>query len=132
MPVRICIAHIAAGVELAHTSSGSCVEVEGGGAEKHAPEVEEKAAPEDEAAVPEKLADDVMKLPRWKRVLYHLFPKLQKSKHEMAMGGMAMGGMPSEAYNWKQCLLFVVELERRVRASDNDYNCQFKYAVSVH
>ena len=37
----------------------------------------------DEAAVPEKLADDVVKLPLWRRVLYTMYPKLQKSKNEM-------------------------------------------------
>ncbi len=34
----------------------------------------------DEAAVPEKLADDVILPPLWKRVIFRAFPKLEKSK----------------------------------------------------
>lgn len=33
-----------------------------------------------EAAVPEKLADDVVKPPLWKRVLYTIIPALEKGK----------------------------------------------------
>lgn len=42
----------------------------------------EQPTTSDEAAlVPEKLADDVMKPPLWRRVLYRVFPKLEKSEY---------------------------------------------------
>ena len=41
---------------------------------------EEAAARPSEAAVPEKLADDVIRPPLWKRVLYGVFPALERSE----------------------------------------------------
>ncbi len=37
-------------------------------------------APVSDAAVPEKLADDVMRPPLWKRTLYKVIPALEKSE----------------------------------------------------
>ena len=34
-----------------------------------------------EAAVPEKLADDVVKPPLWKEMLYRVFPALERSQY---------------------------------------------------
>ena len=43
---------------------------------KPAPEARKE---DKEAAVPEKLADDEIKLPLWQRLLFRVFPKLQRS-----------------------------------------------------
>jgi len=40
----------------------------------------EAKTPVEEPGEPEKLADDVIELPRWRQILYRLFPKLQKSE----------------------------------------------------
>lgn len=41
--------------------------------------IEGNAPPAGDAAVPEKLADDVMKPPLWKRVLFRVIPALERS-----------------------------------------------------
>ncbi len=40
----------------------------------------EAATTEEAALVPEKLAEDVMKPPLWRRMLYRIFPKLERSE----------------------------------------------------
>ena len=81
----------------------------------------EKPATLEAALVPEKLADDVMKPPLWQRVLYHVFPRLERSERTLYCGLM-----------WKRIFFFffAVEFRRELKANDAVYNHQFKYAVS--
>ena len=64
---------------------GASNEEAGGASSEEAGEAGENRAgdvqpPDKEAGEPEKLADDVILPPLWRRVLYYLFPKLQRSE----------------------------------------------------
>lgn len=66
----------------ASVDSSSGGDSQGPESEKRAdPVIVEAAIPvTTEAAVPEKLADDVIRPPLWKRVVYGVFPALEKSE----------------------------------------------------
>lgn len=67
-----------------------------------AEKTEAAARPSEAAHVPEKLADDVIRPPLWKRVLYGVFPSLER-----------------------------IEERRIVRANDPVFNATFKYAKNA-
>ena len=66
--------------EMSQTQDVEFIDPATGEAEAEAEAEDKKPAASEAAIVPEKLADDVMKPPLWRQVLYKIFPKLEKSE----------------------------------------------------